>query len=424
MKMRKFLALAMVALMLAPAVLFAAGSSEAVAGSDKPVEIKFKHVFTGSREQLVDAMVKEFNASQNRIIVSHEHAPGWYGGLLEQLQVDAVARQLPEVAIMGMDQSVTMRRELGAVSLQKYIDREKFDMGQFFPKLLMQGQDGVTGEQFAMPWAVSTPMLYINKDLFRKAGLDPNKQPVYWSEVREWAKKINDLGPDISGFVYQFSFDTWQFQCLLETFGGQMGNAEARKVQFNEEAGQRTLEFLYGMIHTDKSVPLIGGTEAQDNYLLGKLGILMSTTGNYGAFSKQAKFDFGTFLLPEFDDPVNKNPRRVAIAGSSIFMLPSQSQAKQDAAWEFIKFAVNQESAKKILQMGYMAAHIKSHEMAPEIRAYEMLDDAVRWYNWPRAGARITNTIRNNIDAILAGKMPIKAGLDATAAEVKQMLNW
>ncbi len=415
--------LVLFALMLAASMAFAGGNQEQGGdGEEGPVEITFKHIFSGPRGELIDSYVQEFNASQEKIVVTHQHVPGWYGGLLEQLQADAVANQLPEVALMGLSESNTMRRELGAVSLEQYIESDNYDTSDFIPQLLSLAQDTSTGEQFALPYAISTPLIFVNNELFEEAGIEMEGDPKTWMDLKEYAKKVSDLGDDISGISFQLDFDTWQFQVLLESFGGQMASAETRRIYFNNEPGQRVMDYWLTMMHEDESFPNISGGEAADNFINGKLGIIVATTGNYGTFSKECDFNMGVHILPEWDDREHKNPRRVAAGGSNIYILPDKSQAKQDAAWEFIKFALNKESSKKILDMGYMSA--RSSLKKPEIRAYEMIEDIVNWYNWPDSGARITALLRGNIIAAFNKEMGGKEALDDAAAQIRDILGW
>src|SRR5919199_3179130 len=52
------------------------------------------------------------------------------------------------------------------------------------------------GKTYALPFTAEASVLYYNKDLFKKAGLDPSKPPKSWAEVASAAQKIRALGPD------------------------------------------------------------------------------------------------------------------------------------------------------------------------------------------------------------------------------------
>ena len=69
------------------------------------------------------------------------------------------------------------------------------------------------GKFLSMPFNSSTPVLYWNKELFQKAGLDPNKAPATWPEVGEMGKKLVASGVPC-GITIQ-----WQTWTMLENFG-------------------------------------------------------------------------------------------------------------------------------------------------------------------------------------------------------------
>ena len=68
-----------------------------------------------------------------------------------------------------------------------YTDAEK---AAYYPHIV----DTVTynGQQWGIPTAFSTKALFWNKDLFTKAGLEPNKPPKTWDELLADAKTIKD----------------------------------------------------------------------------------------------------------------------------------------------------------------------------------------------------------------------------------------
>ncbi|MFW5797709.1 MAG: ABC transporter substrate-binding protein [Spirochaetota bacterium] len=429
-------------LTLAASAVFAGGNAEeaepapASEESRAPVEVKFMHVFGGERGEAIGRVVDGFNASQDGIVVTHENVPGWYGGLLERLQQLAVADQLPEVAIMGLSASNYMREGLDVVSVSDYIERDGYSTDDFIPEMLRLAQDPETGEQFALPYAVSTPLIYVNKDLMREAGIDASEAPDTWMELREWARVAHEAHDDAHGIAFQLDFDTWQFQQLLESFGGRMADAEAEEVLFNSEAGMRVMDMWLGMMHEDGSWPNISGSEAADNFTNGSLAMIVATTGNLARFNRDADFDLGILLLPEYDDDRRRNERRIPAGGSNIYVMPT-TEEKQDAAWEFIKFALSPESTQVIVEeLGYMSPRQSLldedgllsgfvAENPQALRSYEQLEDLVGWYNWPgTTDARITQNMLDNMYAAFNEEQSGEEALNNAAAEAERILGW
>jgi multiple sugar transport system substrate-binding protein len=415
---------------------FAGGGAQPSRSQDGPIELTFMHVFGGARGEAITKVVDAFNASQQGIVVRHEMANGWYGGLLERLQTLAVARQLPEIAIMGLSDSNYMRQGLRTISVQHYIERDNFDLTDFIPGMLSLATDQFTGEIFALPYAISTPLIYVNKDLLRAAGINADRQPESWSELADWARAANNYHSNAAGIAFQLDFDTWQFQQLLESFGGVMADIPGRRVLFNQEPGRRVLDFWLNMMHTDGSYLNISGSEAADNFINGSLAIIVATTGNMTRFEQNATFDMGVLLLPQYDDMIRRNPRRIPAGGSNIYILPS-TEEKQAAAWEFIKFAISPESTRIIVEdMGYMSARQSllnpngllsdfAQTYPQALRSYEQLDDLVGWFNWPGVtGARITQIMLDNINAAFNREKTSEQALNDAAQEARRILGW
>ena len=51
----------------------------------------------------------------------------------------------------------------------------------FFPAFMANSQTG--GKTWGIPFQRSTIVLYWNKELFKEAGLDPNRPPANWNEM-------------------------------------------------------------------------------------------------------------------------------------------------------------------------------------------------------------------------------------------------
>lgn len=107
--------------------------------------------------------------------------------------------------------------------------KEKFDASKLSPEL----RDGLTdakGQLFALPVAFSTPVLYVNKALFRKAGLDPENPPKTWFEAQEAAGKLADAG---SSCPFTTSWPVQVFIDNVSAWDGAEVNDAKGKLAFN-----------------------------------------------------------------------------------------------------------------------------------------------------------------------------------------------
>ena len=89
------------------------------------------------------------------------------------------------------------------------------------------------GKTWGIPFQRSTIVLYYNKEVFKEAGLDPNRPPATWKEMVEYAQKLTKR--DASGNVTQWGvqipssgFPYWLFQALAIENGVNLMNPRHR----------------------------------------------------------------------------------------------------------------------------------------------------------------------------------------------------
>ena len=118
-------------------------------------------------------------------------------------------------------------------------DDERAWLKSFYPALMSNGQ--VNGKTWGIPFQRSTIVLYWNKDLFKEAGLDPDKAPATWAEQIEFAKKLTKA--DASGNTSQWGlqipssgFPYWLFQGLTTQAGAILMNSAGDKTNFDDPA--------------------------------------------------------------------------------------------------------------------------------------------------------------------------------------------
>ncbi len=92
----------------------------------------------------------------------------------------------------------------------------------FNPSVLAQGQDSA-GNVYALPKGAYGIGLQMNRDLFQKAGLDPDKPPATWDQVRSAAKQISERTGQ-AGFAMMGKSNTggWNLTSLTYALGGRM----------------------------------------------------------------------------------------------------------------------------------------------------------------------------------------------------------
>lgn len=184
---------------------------------------------------VVDELVKQFNESNDHIQVVAKYNPDMYKGLMQNLQAEAAAGNSPALVQIGWAFLDYFSNNFSYVSPQEAIDKfDKEDAGflqdKFLPNVLELAVNS-EGSQVGIPYSLSNPVLYINKDILREAGL-PEEGPATWQEVSEFAKTVKEKTGKY-GFYMQEPADFWAQQGLIESSGAKMLtiNAEGKKRQ-------------------------------------------------------------------------------------------------------------------------------------------------------------------------------------------------
>ena len=177
-------------------------------------EISWWHAMTGANNEVVETLSKEFNESQS----DYKVVPVFKGTYPETLNAGIAAfraKQPPDIMqVFDAGTGVMMGAE-GAIKPVADIlsmGGATFDKSQYLPGIVSY-YSKPDGTMLSFPYNCSSPILYYNKDIFKKAGLDENNPPKTWPEVWEAAKKIKTSGAAPCGFT-----STWLTWIHTENF--------------------------------------------------------------------------------------------------------------------------------------------------------------------------------------------------------------
>jgi multiple sugar transport system substrate-binding protein len=201
------------------------------------------------------------------------------------------------------------------------------------------------GKLYGTGFTPDVSILIYNKDLFKKAGLDPTKPPTTLDQIHEYAKKIRALGPDVYGFYFSGSCPG----CNIFTTSPMMvaSGAKILPASGSEEplAGPGVKEVLQlfrdmwaeGLI--PKSAQSDNGSNFVANFKTGKIGI----QGAGGFLISDLKrevpnLDFGVAFLPGI-----KDGQVSAFVGGDVVAIPKGSK-RAALALQFIKWELSDEA--------------------------------------------------------------------------------
>ncbi|WP_326693866.1 ABC transporter substrate-binding protein [Streptomyces sp. NBC_01766] len=137
------------------------------------------------------------------------------------------------------------------------------------------------GKLYGLPTSNYTMGLMINRKLFKRAGLDPDKPPTTWAEVRTDAKAIAALGNGIAGYGDYSATNQggWHFTAEMYGLGGDVVTPDGKKAAFNDATGKEVLTNLKAMRWDDDSMgrtQLLKWGDLQKQISTDKLGMFLA----------------------------------------------------------------------------------------------------------------------------------------------------
>jgi multiple sugar transport system substrate-binding protein len=164
-----------------------------------------------------------------------------------------------------------------------------------------------SGQYWGLPTAVRCMALFYNKDLFQKAGLDPEKPPLTLDELVADAKAI--VKRDGAGNYTQVGMaldiarqdHNWWREILVRQFGGASYSEDGAKVAYDSEAGRKALEFYTDLQKVHKIGQESFMDEGQAAFRAGLAGMVVDGTFRIASYKTIQTFKWGVAELPTQD---------------------------------------------------------------------------------------------------------------------------
>ena len=179
------------------------------------VKVVIWHGWGTTIKSTLDALVKQYNASQSKVVVSAEPEGKSYDEVLKKYNAAIPSKQLPGIVQLE-DTSLKAMIDGGTVlPAESCMKADNFDLNQIQPAVrAYDTSDGVFWPGFV---GISEPVLYYNKVHFQKAGLDITKPPQTLAELRTAAEKLKKAG--VSKKPLSLILNSWFTESWLNGIG-------------------------------------------------------------------------------------------------------------------------------------------------------------------------------------------------------------
>lgn len=315
------------------------GISTMAAAKEK---IVFWHAMGGNFQPTLNKIVEEYNKSQDEYEVEALYQ-GSYQETLNKFKSVQGTDKAPALVQLNEISTEYMYNSGAITPMQNFVNRDGYDLSKLEDTLI--NYYTINGTLYSMPFNSSASVLLYNKDVFKEVGLDPEKAPRSYKEISEAAKKLTK-GTERYGFA--MIMDAWFIEQLLaneNTLYVNEENGRAGKaptgVAYEGDKIKAIFSWLNDMYRTNTATSY--GKEYQNTraaFLSGKVTMYMDSSSGIQQLTELADFEIGTAYVPsESGEFVG-----VPIGGASLWVTNSVPTKQQEAAWDFIKYAVSKES--------------------------------------------------------------------------------
>jgi len=362
----------------APPATTSAAPANPSAAAQAPVTISAGVLRPGATQEAVDALnlqITEFEAKYPWITVQPEE----YNWTAPTFTAALAAGTLPDVFTIPFTDGKGLIAQHQIVNIDKRV-RDLGYADKFNPNVIVNGQDK-DGAIWAVPIAAYGMSLTYNRTLFKAAGLDPDKPPTTWDEVRAAAKTIAEK-TGVAGYAEMATENTggWQLTTSTYALGGRMEEIGAdgkATATLNNPQTKAALERLKAMRWTDNSM---GSTfdyawgSINQAFAAGQIGMFTGGSDLYTNMIQNNSLkadDYGVTTIP-----LESSPTAGVLGGGTLAAVNVVTRDDQrDAAVKWIDFYYIQ---KLISQDGAVAdaQALKANNQPVGVPALPIFDKA------------------------------------------------
>jgi multiple sugar transport system substrate-binding protein len=323
------------------------------------IVLRFMRFTSVEVNPIYEKIVADFEKNHPSIKIKEE-----IGVRQEQLQTQMAGNSAPDVIHFANKSLADFGTRGTLLDLREYIKRDNYNIEDIYPQAFKEGSVP-SGAIYGMPTTGGPEVLYYNKDLFDKAGLNYPDENWTWDDYLEAAKALTkDINQDgrIDQYGTTVGVSGWCGSLpWLWAAGGDLMNDDVSKCIVNSPEAQTAIQFLVYLDKHKAAVKSSSATEmggGREMFMTGKLGMFIYlpwNTLNHLAKCKSLRWDMA--LVPK--GPKGRFPRYTG----ECFSIWIGSKHKEES-WEFIKYLCSKEVSILFAKSNWMPARKSVAESA------------------------------------------------------------
>ncbi|MBY6036665.1 ABC transporter substrate-binding protein [Fictibacillus nanhaiensis] len=420
-QMRKIISITLILL------LFVAGCGSQTnknSQSGDKVEIEFWHSMSGNLGKSLKKITDDFNKKHENIHVKLVFLKD-YPTITNKLQLALRSNNAPALVQLEDPTLQTFAASGHLQSLNEMIEQENVDLKDYVDGFVEAAS--VKDQIYGLPLNRSVPVLYYNKEIFEKAGIDPSRIET-WEGVQEVSKELVKKGE------VQYGFEPirypWFFSSLVWSNGAELSNDPA-KLKLDTPESTEALQLWGDMIHKDKVSKVHYGGEGwaywydtMADLTEGKAAMVTGSTADMGTMDSSK---IGAAFMPKFEG----NDLSVPIGGTSGVIPKTADGEQKKAAFEFIKyFSEPDVTAQWATETGYLPVRFSAKEKMSEVLSenpnYKVAIDELKYARptplFPNWNQVENEAINKAFDQVFVDNVPADKALKEAQIQAEKML--
>ena len=410
--------LVLIALMLFIAPLAAQGPKE----EQGPIVLKYWTHEDPNRTRIEDRYIQEFQAANPNITI--ERTTQASTKMMELVQTAFAANSGPDIFNISIEDEYQyiVNGRVAPVNPQAAGYKDLKDLLDTYTDGIL---DPVTldGNVYGLPLELTNWCIFINKKVFRSAGLDPEKDyPKTWEEMADLSEKLVIRDGDIlirRGFDFRYPYYLVAFLPMVEQLGGQLISDDGKTAIVNEQAWLKFLTFMQQWGPSGRNLGSPTYKNARSLFNKDNNDIAMATTGLYQIGRIRAEnpafYDSKEWMVvpfPVFKDAVQD--MAASYYGHYLMVNAQSSKATQDAAWKFIGYMLSHAeeylTEVSLIQPTKALFASDAYKNIPYSDVFTKDFDRGHIVYYGAASAEFQTLIRSAVESvILSGETPEKA---------------
>ena len=313
------------------------------------VDITFWNSMTQANGTTLTAITNAFNSSQSQVHVTLVNQAS-YDDTWQKYEAGLTNGQLPDAVQLEDQRTQAAIDTQSFLPVQSCMNAAKYSTSDYLARPLNYWK--VNGTQWALPFAVSAPILYYNQSAFTKAGLNPSDPPTTLSQMTADAKALKASGSGMGLVLDPWHLETWLAsanQLFVNNSNGRSARATAGV--FDTKTSVSIFNQLDQLVRSgDATTNPSSGPDEYDNLLgigSGKYGMTIETSAALGTVTQllsggqysNVKLGIGPF--PVYSSSVQGG---IEPGGSGVYISNKVPAIDQAASWDFLSYICNTQS--------------------------------------------------------------------------------